>query len=166
MTTNQEREDILAMADDGDVTKLSDGRTIRLRIEPDDLDPFEEFDVYGKVELAGGPWNRDGMRKSRPDGFTGNAEKIWAVQNGECYWWEPPADGPRRGTPEFDKFRWFIRELLAFGCHGYILELLDGTDAYGRPIVRDTASLWGIEYGEDDAYRRTIIADLLEELGQ
>ena len=80
----------------------------------------------------------------RPDGFDGNAEKL-SYGNGDCVWWQPHSDGPKRGTPEFEQERKHVRDLLEFGMCGFILELLEGKDAYRQPIVTKVASLWGIE---------------------
>jgi hypothetical protein len=163
--TPDERESILTMTD-GDTTELSDGRIVRLKIESDDTNPFDNYDCYGKVAFVDDRRsNTFGEPATRPEGFTGNAEKIWLQQNGGCIWWEPPKDGPKRTDPEFASVRSMVNDLASFGMNGMVLELCDGTDAYGRPVVKDVASLWGIEPFADDGYRRKVIGDLLSELG-
>ena len=57
-----------------------------------------------------------------------------------------------------------IRDLVMFGFVGIIVELLEGTDAYGRPIVIGTESLWGIKWDVDDEYKAEVISGLCMEL--
>ena len=68
-----------------------------------------------------------------------------------------------RGTPEFAEFRRLVLDLLEYGYKGVTLELCDGTDAYGRPVVRDVASLWGID-SLDNGYLAEVISELAGEL--
>lgn len=141
------------LTQDGDVIDLPDGRKLRLRIQPDDTNPFTEYETYGKVE-----WANRRYERQRPDGFDGNAE----ILNGA--WWQPPADGPKRGTEEFAKFRQLVLKLIEFGMETVILEVLDGEDAYHRPIVTQVTSLGGIDSLED-GYLAEVVKELGEELG-
>jgi hypothetical protein len=153
--------DLSRLTDDGDTVELNDGRTLRLRIESDDIDPFGEFEVYGKV-ASPGRQNEYGYQ-TRPKGFDGNAERLYYGNSGPI-WWQPSPDGPKRGTPEFAGERDMVRNLLEFGMSGYLLEILDGEDAYGRPIVGHVASLWGIEPFPAREYQTEIVKELWSEL--
>jgi hypothetical protein len=79
-------------------------------------------------------------------------------------WWQPPADGPKRGTPEFASERRHVLELLEYGMCGFVLELLEGDDAYNDPIVTRVASLWGIEPFPDRDFQQEIVRDLWREI--
>ena len=46
---------------------------------------------------------------------------------------------------------------------GVVLELCEGEDHCGAPIVRDSASLWGIDSLED-GYLLTVVGELWGEL--
>jgi hypothetical protein len=96
----------------------------------------------------------------RPDDFDGNAEKLWL--SSDFVWWQPPPDVPRT-SEHFAAFRSQVRSLAEYGYCGVIVELLDGEDAYHRPIVREVASLWGID-SLDNGYLREVVGDLLSEL--
>lgn len=148
-----------ALEDDDDRYELSDTVTLRLKSLPDDGDPFQETDTYGQIADA----EYRGSYPPRPDGFDGNAEKMWLQQNGGCVWWQPPAD-VKRTDDGFKELRDLVNDIASFGHHGLVLEWLEGSDAYGRPIVRFSASLWGLEPFLDNAYRRTIVGELLGEL--
>lgn len=152
---------IEALRDDRATYDMPDGRTLRLCITPDEgFDPFAELDTYGRVA-----WVDDrGYRQGRPDGFDGNAEKLQAGRS-EQVWWQPPADGPKRGAEGWRELRSLVSDLLEFGCSVVTVELLEGEDAYRRPIVRDAASVGGVEpmsYGSE--YLSELVSDLLAEL--
>ena len=153
------------LAYDGDTVEIGKGRTLRLRIEPDDLYPFEDADCYGMISPVEqdrySPYHNE---RNRPDNFNGNAEKIDIPNNGGTVWWQPPADGPKRGTPAFERERQGVLNLLEFGYCGFILELRKGTDGYGHPIVRKSASLWGIEPFPPAETSQEIIRNLWAEL--
>jgi len=152
--------DLSALREDGDTVELDDGCTLRLSVEPDDIDPFREWECYGRVA----PVERDryGDQAERPDGYNGNAE-ILSYGHGSV-WWQPSPDGPKRGTPEFKRERSHVRDLLEYGMCGLVLELCNGTDAYGRPVVVRTASLWAIEPFPEHEYVTTILRDLWSEI--
>jgi hypothetical protein len=57
-----------------------------------------------------------------------------------------------------------VRDLLEYGFSIVTVERCEGTDAYGRPIVRDVASLAGIEPYSDDDDLASIVSELLDEL--
>lgn len=146
---------------------LADGRKVRIRVEVDQDTSVSDFDCYGKVEWIGrNLYDYDGRRKGRPDGFDGNAEKLWTYESGaESFWWQPPKDGPKRTDPEFAAFKQLVRELVTWGFKGVVVEVLDGEDAYHRPIVRDVASLWGIDSLDDTDLLAEYVSDLLIDVG-
>ena len=154
-------ETLDALDEDGAVVKLDDGTALRVRIEPDYDTNINDFDCYGAVEPASTRYNDYEEGPRRPDGFDGNAEKI-EYARGAWMWWQPPADIPRT-DPAFPKFRDAVRDILEMGFSGVILERLDGTDAYGRDIVTDVASLWGID-SLADSYLREVVKDLAHDL--
>jgi hypothetical protein len=41
--------DLAQLSGDDDTMELDDGRTLRLLIKPDDINPFDEFDCYGRI---------------------------------------------------------------------------------------------------------------------
>lgn len=153
-----------ALTEDGDTFELPDGSSLRLRFAPDE-------DAIGNLRDHGDVWGdtsvyaydyRSEAHTPRPDGFTGNAEKI-QMDRGYWKWWEPPSDVPR-SSPHFKELRQEVRDLLEYGFQGIIVEHLRGMDAYGRSIVVNVASLWGIEPFVDGAYRAEIVADLVHEV--
>ena len=148
---------------DFDTLEIGDGRTLRLRIETD-----QEHDIYGDSDWYGSlEWVRNdrdyvgAYNTRRPDGFDGRARVIETDSHNGRLWWQPPVDvvdaqaGAMRAT---------IVDLVRFGYVGVILELCDGTDAYGRPIVVDSSSLWGIEWDMDSAYLAEIVSELVAEV--
>jgi hypothetical protein len=147
----------IALTDDDD----DNGPRLRLVVNADqDYNPFEDSDCYGAIADA---TPRYGEQRQRPEGFDGNAEVLWPPQNGCPVWWQPPKDGPKRGTPEFRDLRNLVLDLAAFGGSVVTVEYLSGSDAYSRPIVRDAASLGGID-SLDGGYLTEVVSDLLAEL--
>ncbi len=153
MTTDLDLSDLTS---DLDTIELEDGRTIRLRIESDPDTSVNDYDCYGRVAwVKHRPWGEHDQ--PRPAGFTGRAMKL-ETYSGDAFWWEPCEDSP---DPRAEIS--MMRDLITYGFHGLILELLDGTDAYGHPIVVETASLWGVD-NLDAENVRFIVADLASEL--
>jgi hypothetical protein len=161
MTATLTKLDLSTLEDDGDTLTLDDGRVLRLKIEVDQDASINDFDCYGRVNMERIRRNDYG-HEMRPDGFTGNAEKLWYGNDGP-WWWEPPVD-VKRSDPVFKSLRDNVRELLEFGFKGVILELLQGEDAYHRPIVVESASLWGID-SLDNGYIHEVVSELADELG-
>ena len=142
-----------------------DTRTLRLKIEPDqDSNPFQEWECWGKIDYDGRP--NDYGHRTRPDRFDGNAERLWLDQNGGSVWWQPPTGDyeVKRTDPQWETFRRHVIELASYGMVGLVVELLDGEDAYGRPIVVGTASLWGIEPFPDREYVAEVVGELVAEV--
>jgi hypothetical protein len=146
---------------------LADGRLLRLCRDHDTDTSINDYDCYGRVEpVREQPHSyRDAPR---PEGFDGAAVKIIDAW-GDRWWWQPTlelwgtpraewhADAERRRR-EIDN----VRDLLTWGFGILRVELCQGTDAYGRPIVVDYATVGGIEPFGDDT---DVVADLLAELG-
>lgn len=154
--------DLSELVDDGDTVELGDGRSLRLRIMPDDTDAFEEYDCYGLVEPV--DTHRQGY-SVRPSGFDGNSEKMWLQQNNGYIWWQPPKEGPKRGTVEFTSFKQHVNDIASFGMCVLVVEVCQGVDGYNRPIVTNVGSLGGIEPFPTDEYKAEIIGDIVAELG-
>ena len=154
-------QDILDLTDDGDTFVLPDGRTLRLSFGPDDIDPFAEYgdECYGKVEWIN---TRAYGRPERPSGFDGAARKLWTQS--DCYWWQPPSEVVKMGKESTDLLAEQVRDLLAFGMKIIVLELCEGEDHYGRPIVINNASLGGVEPFPEKSYMQSIVSDMLNEL--
>jgi len=161
MTMTDAKLDLSSLEDDGDTLELDDGRMLRLKTNVDQDATINDFDCYGKISTEHERTTDYGY-KSRPSDMTGNAEKLWYGNDGP-WWWEPPAD-VKRTDPNFPALRDSVRELLAFGFKGVILELCEGTDYYGNPVVIRAASLWGID-GLDNGYIHEVVSDLASELG-
>lgn len=123
--------------------ELDNGQTLRFRTSPDDTS-INDFDCYGKVShIFRG-------NSERPDGFDGMAEKIWGYT--EQYWWQPP-DDLRSGWHNYEykeQLRKNVEHILAFGFDRYWLEICDGVNAYGEPIVIDYTVTGGYEPLQND----------------
>ena len=162
MTMTETVLDLLSLVDDGDTLEISGGRTLRLRIEVDQDTSISDFpDCYGRISDERIRKNDYGY-DARPSDMTGNAEKLWYGNYGP-WWWEPPTD-VKRTDPVFKSLRDSVRELLAWGFKGVILELCEGKDHYGKLIVKNSASLWGID-SLDNGYITEVVRELASELG-
>lgn len=154
------------LSGDRDSYTLPDGAVVRLSITPDDGDPFDDSDTWGRVAPVK-PHRYTVHNAPRPAGFDGNAEIVDG--RSDRYWWQPPADGPTRADAEaWRKMRYRIADLLEYGLKVVTLEVCRGYDAYGRLIVVDVAVLGGVDLfagdAESTAYLADIIRDLLSEL--
>lgn len=150
--------DLSGLTDDGDTLDLAGGRMIRLRIEPDHDTSVNDFDCYGRVEWRDS-WSRQTLR---PITFDGNAEII--DRDGiAALWWQPPAD-VKRSDPGFRQLRSSVIDLVTYGFRSVGLELCEGTDHYGRPIVTDSTWIGGVDDVSAD-YLPHLLADLVTELG-
>lgn len=127
---------------------IGGGFTLRFRQEPDEFTTMNDFDCYGRTEWS--PNNRYTGNTHRPDGFDGMAEKL-VTDRGNTLWWQPPAGcKDDRRQWHTDKtyqraMRQTVRDIVEYGFVSYVVELVNGTDAYGRPIVVDFACVGGVE---------------------
>ncbi len=142
---------------DGDGAKvtLAGDYILRLRISGDEfmtIDDFEDF--YGRVT----PQNKRDSR--RPEGFNGRARKI--TNPSGTYWWQPPADVADDQLAELKRS---VAQLIEYGFISVTLELIQGQDGYGRPIVREHVSTFGVEWDASPSDIARIACDLFEELG-
>lgn len=153
------REALKDLNSHGDTLDLGDGRTLRLVIEVDEDTTLNDYDSDGKVQ-----WTRSNVysgHSTRPDGFTGRARIIIRDGNNSL-WWEPyfelteeqiKAEQPR------------IVDLVTYGWKVITLEILQGEDFYGKPIVVNAATLGGVDLSGDDNYLASVVSDLASELG-
>jgi hypothetical protein len=129
----------LAEPYDGNTVHVGPFR-VTLGREPDTHTRINDFDAYGTVA----PVERDPYichDAPRPDGFTGNAEKLH-LPDGERYWWEPPLDffdvtvaQWRTDRKLRDSIRPLVIEILTWGFDVYTMRLegpdIDIYDALG-----------------------------------
>lgn len=154
---------------DRDTVTLETGCTLRLRIEGTERSAIENIndcDAYGKVAWVEDDRNSVyGHHKDRPEGFDGAARILhpsgWHIQ--DPVWWQPCSTVIEAGPEAIAKTAKLVTRLLGDGFYTIIVELLDGKDAYGRPIVVDVASLGGCDDGTPE-YVATVLTDLVSEL--
>jgi hypothetical protein len=153
--------------EDGETVELLNGKKLRLKVSPDYYTDLNDFDYLGRVEWSKyNKYNKTSYifdKHPRPDGFDGNAE-ILKKDGGSNLWWQPPQDVAR----ESDQLRAVRKTALSVIEYGYLeykLELLDGLDAYKRPIVIKVSVLSGIEPFIDESTKEDIMQELLWELG-
>lgn len=158
--TRDELSDLIDKARQGSAEHdFDDGTTLRVTVETDHDTNLDDFDCYGTFADANASHWRGFKNVQRPEGFDGNAEKLWYGNDGP-WWWQPSPDGPKRGTPEFARERDHIRELLAFGFVGVIVALRETCDCCDHAHETESDSLWGIDSLDDD-YGIDIVADML-----
>lgn len=158
MTTKELQRELINSLVADDSYDLADGRMLRLIEESDPFTDIRDYaDCYGIVE-----WIAPGRRQhERPAMFDGAAYKLWI--NGDCYWWQPPADIIGNDEAVKGTCR-AVCDLLEHGTSQLRVELCDGADVYGRPIVREFAVIGGIEWGMTFAVKADYVADLVAEL--
>lgn len=142
------------------VTAEYAGKVYRCSVGPDEYaSVMDDGDWYGALAPITDRWYH--FPPTRPDGFDGRARKIH-TRDGD-YWWQPPADVT---DEHLSAMRENLTELLEWGYSTVALELLDGTDAYGSPIVVQVASLGAVDLtGNEPAdVLGDVLGDLLAEL--
>ena len=137
-----------------------EGATYRAKVEPDeDTSVFDNGDWAGEFAwVKTDRWT--GRDETRPAGFDGAARKLSVGRSADRIWWQPPACVP---ADKLDGFASTIVDLIEYGYVTVIVERLDGTDAYGAPVVVDFASLGGID-SLGNGYGAVVIEDLLGEV--
>lgn len=153
----------LANKGDGSEVELADGRTLRLKLAPDECHSImdgDDGDWFGRLEWEGRP--NDYGYAPRPSGMDGRARKI-SLRDGNV-WWQPPADVTDEHLPALESD---LRDILEYGYQGIIVELVENvTDSRGgdHRVVVDTASLWGIDAMADDECVASVVTDLIAEV--
>jgi hypothetical protein len=161
--------DFSELTSDGDTTVIDDNpeRVLRLRLVPDEGATINDYDSDGRVEWVRLDTDWSPPRHQRPDSFSGRARVI-NTDYPYVLWWDPPGPeilGDQVWTPEeMRKEEVRIRDLCEYGFVGAILELCEGKDAYGKWIVRDTESLWGLEWDIDGSYLAEVCSELYAEI--
>lgn len=152
MTVTEIHPAVEALTCDRDTYELPDGRVLRLRIEADHMSILDEQGEgvwCGRIEW--GTNDPDTGYSRRPHDFTGAAEKIYSDRF-DVLWWEVPADLRSPDMAESKAAtRGVIRDIIDFGYKSIGVELCEGTDAYGKLIVRDCAWIGGVEPMTDAA---------------
>lgn len=157
------------LTDDGDTIDLPDGRSLLLRIEPDEYASImDDGDWYG--DLKWGTNDRYTGRDVRPDDFDGSAEKI-LTDGRDVLWWAPPADAVRDADLR-GRLRSSIISLYHQGYNVVTLELRETlTDSAGHShtVTVESASLGMVDLigdttADDEAHVREILSDLIHEV--
>lgn len=133
-----------------------DGETWRLRIDGDCDTSINDFDCYGKIETVR---SYDG-RSTRPAAFDGKArilDRTWGWHT----WWQPPSD---LTTDQIDEQFKFVEMIYREGFYLLIVEHINGTDAYGEPIVVDYTTLGAIDPDHDDSDLVEYVVDMIYQL--
>jgi hypothetical protein len=154
--------DLTDLQNDGNTIELTDGRRLRMRIEVDQDASINDYEADGRVE-----WTRDNSYGSqRPADFTGRARNL-DHSFGSTLWWEIPAPemiGDVWTDAEMRSQEARIRKLVEYGFSVVTLELLDGADAYGRPVVTQYQRLGGIDSVDNGEYLTELVRDLLAQM--
>jgi hypothetical protein len=161
--TTERLAEIASVLDDDKPYTLDDGRIVRLRVEPDYDSDLNDYDYLGKYA----PVEPDRYyyvypHAPRPASFDGRA-RIIRLRDVNV-WWQPPTDYEKCDRSVRDSIYRTACDVLEYGYTVYIVEVCEGLDGYGRPIVRDFTALGGIEpllYGKD---RESVIVDVLAML--
>lgn len=148
------------LTEDGDEFELPDGRNLRLKIKPDECSSLkDDGDWYGEIS----DWYRYAYgesRTDRPSHFDGRARKLH-TRDMWC-WWQPPKDVT---DESLSKMAETMQEIAEYGYQLYVLELLEGEDAYGQPIAIEFQALGGIEPFAKAEYVRDFVSEMINEMG-
>ena len=152
-----------ALHNDGDTETLPDGRVLRLRFEPDPNHSVNDDESDGRIEWT----RRNDYGAVRPSTMDGSARVI-DTDYPYSLWWQPPGKEIIGDTPwDDDTMRREaarVADLVRYGFQGVILELCQGADAYGLPVVVGVASLWGIEWDISTDDLAEVVAELAAEV--
>lgn len=148
---------------DGGIATLPDGRTLRLVIsDDDDYTIHDDGDWYGQIVHVS-ECRQDDIHGyyRRPDSFDGAARKIYAGRT--IYWWQPPADV--KDPAQIRTLRDSVRHTLIYGYQNVGVELCEGNDAYGHPIVVEDVFHMGIEWHKlNESDRVDLVSDIMNAL--
>jgi hypothetical protein len=146
-----------------EIVELPNGQSVRCISSPDEFTDINDDEFFGRLEWVRKSSNLYGdNRTTRPDWCDGNAEII-DREHFSVLWWQPSSDA-KRGTDEFTRLRRSLMDIVNYGYQVITLELREGTDAYGRPIVIDVESEMGVEAMADDGDIREITRNLFDEM--
>jgi hypothetical protein len=138
---------------ENDSLPLLDGYFLSLTVEPDDINPFDFFDCYGKITWAS-------SQSSRPDGFDGSAE-IVDRNRGSVLWWQPCREGEKVYNSPKDRQR--VMACLQYGLKVATLTLYGPANSVvGRHIVGINSACVGALEPLDNP--RDYAADLLIDI--
>lgn len=140
-------------------TAVIDGRTYRLVVTPDEGASINDYDCYGRFDYG---IKSDGWSLRAPEDFDQERSELLSILN-DVGFWEPPAGFEDWPEPAQRALRHQVRDLVSFGFHVVTVERIDGTDAYGRPIVVDFDSVCGVDTTEPGELAYTA-ADLVDNL--
>ena len=117
-----------------------DGRTYRLVVTPDMDVSINDYDCYGRYD-----WGiQSGWQTRPPEDFDQERTERLAILN-DVVFWEPPEGFESWPHPAQQALRHQVRDLVSFGFHVVTVERIDGTDAYGKPIVVDFDCIGGVD---------------------
>ena len=129
-----------------------DGRTYRLVVTPDDGASINDYDCYGRVSMG----ILSGWANLRaPEDFDQERTERLAILNDVAFW-EPPEGFEDWPEPARRALRHHVGNLVSFGFHVVTVERIDGTDAYGKPIVVDFECVCGVDTLDRDELAYTV----------
>lgn len=143
-----------ALAADGDEFELTDGRKLRLHIEPDWDTDINDYDCYGKIE-----WSDNNHHGSvRPDGFTGRAV-VMDRNAHQTLWWEAYEELTEEEVRETEPF---VRRLIEEGFCQVGLVLIEVLhDSLGKTHEVEVSTAW---MGGVDEFCSNVVGELLNQL--
>lgn len=154
----------LAEMEPAEVLDIGGGRSVAYLVEFDQFATLNDFDNYGRTEWV--KPDRWGLypHAERPEGFDGSACILSA--GGESVWWQPPDDWKTLTTDTQRRVLEAVYRILECGFQVVTVELYEGQDHYGKPVVRNACSYGGVEpweYG-DLSTLLMVLPDLLGEV--
>lgn len=155
----------LAGLEPGELYDVGGGRSVRYLVEFDYFTTINDFDDLGTTAPVEPDRYYDCFpHAERPKGFDGSAH---ILQVGDvAVWWQPPFDW-RTLTPETQKsIIDMVYRVLEVGYQVVTVEVCEGADHYGDPIVTGASSYGGVEpweYG-DTSTLAMVLPDLLGEV--
>jgi hypothetical protein len=142
---------------ENDDLPLFDGYFLSLIVEPDDINPFDCFDCYGRIAWAP-------SQSSRPDGFDGSAEVI-DRDRGNVLWWQPYREGKKVYNSPKDRRQ--VMDLLEYGLKFATLTLYGPANSVvgSHTVDIDSVCVGGLEPLEDPKdYAADLLSDIIHGL--
>jgi hypothetical protein len=145
---------------------LPTGHVLRFTEEQDTDTSVNDFECYGRVEYVATPYDRNGMRRERPEGFDGLAEKI-VTPRGDTYWWQPTLDlwgiepAVWHTDPELRSINLStVMNILTYGFVLYTVELFRPCGECGT----EKLVAWEAMGGNEPFMNRGDVADVVSDL--